>query len=376
MFVNKAEHRKKKIIFLIAAVLLTIISSQDCVRDDLLALNQIYEVAVGGEHVISLKGRSLAGKKTLATVTSLPSSGSLHQLSYVFDKYGYEPKAGPKISAAPCNVTSRDGRVLYRRPDPDRVSNGRWDVFTYKVSDGFKTSLTGKILLVPPSHVITKSTFISGVEEWRTVGNNEQRGNKVTHEQSSRGNMSYFIYASDDLVNVDHEGNDLDLWSFLAPPTVLGWMLMAYGGSLEFTMAPFSGDFSPENLNFGGNLRLVEMVCSTCNYNRGVTIGFPLNSQELFKHGITKFNIPLLESAGWVKDPKNVLLPWSQVSKCEFLEIISNISRLKILGDFTKWYETVSIDDFQFRSAIPQQERNLPKCAQWSSDASDCRCAG
>lgn len=373
---KKANFLRQEAILCIAAFFLRKNYSQSIATDELLALNQIYEVPVGGDHVISLKGRSFTGGKILATVTSLPSSGSLHQLSYVFDRYGYEPKAGPKITSVPSNITSKDSRVLYRRPDPDRaMPSGRWDIFSYKISDGFKSSLAGNVLLVPPSHLITASTFISDVEGWKTTGNNDQRGNYVAYEQSSWGNISYFIYATDDLVNVDHEGNDLDLWSFLAPPSFHGWMLMAYGGTLEFTMSPFTGDFSSENLNFGGNLRLVEIVCDTCNLNRGITIGFPLNSLDPFAQGITKYTIPMHESAGWLKDPKNVLLSWTEVSQCEFLQVISNISSLKILGDFTKWYETVSIDDIQFRSAEPLQERNIPKCAQWSSDATDCRCA-
>ena len=165
--------------------------------------------------------------------------------------------------------------------------------------------------------------------------------------------MTHYICASDDLINADQEGNDLDLWYFLAPSQFTGWQLMAYGGTLEFTMSSFSGIFSPSNLNFGRDLNLVEIYCATCDLRRGVTIGFPLSATKAFTEVIQTFSVPMHESAGWLKDPKNTLLPWTSVSQCEFLEVISNISSLKILGDFTKWYETMCIDDVQFRSTTP-----------------------
>ena len=372
---RRPEFLRWELVIILAVSLLREGFSQDTSRNELLALNQIYEVAAQGEQVISLKGRNFNGKKTFATIRSLPSSGTLYQLSYVFDKYGYEPKKGVKISSAPMNITSNDCRVLYLRPTPDREPLGSWDNYSYTVSDGFKTSLAGNVLIVPPSNIITASTFTVSAEEWKTIGNNNQRGNNVVHERTSRGNMSHYIYASDDLVNVDSEGNDLNLWSFLAPLSFTGWKLMAYGGTFEFTMSSFSGDFSLQNLNFGGNFRLIEIACETCDLHRGVTIGFPLLATDLFTGIIRKFTIPMHESAGWLKDPKNTLLPWSKVSQCEFLEVISNISNLKILGDFTKWYETVSIDDIQFRSATPLRERNIPKCAQWSPNVRECTCA-
>ena len=99
--------------------------SQERERKEPLALHHIYEVSVGGEQVISLKGRNFSGKKTRATIISPPTSGTLYHLSSVFDQYGYEPKKGAKITSVPVNITSNDSRVLYLRPIPDREPLGR-----------------------------------------------------------------------------------------------------------------------------------------------------------------------------------------------------------------------------------------------------------
>jgi hypothetical protein len=89
---RKPRLLQREIVITLVAFVLTEGYSKDIARNELLALNQIYEVVVQGENVISLKGRNFNGKNTVATITSLPSSGTLYQLSYVFDKYGYEPK--------------------------------------------------------------------------------------------------------------------------------------------------------------------------------------------------------------------------------------------------------------------------------------------
>ena len=64
----------------------------------------------------------LDGDKTKATITKLPRSGSLFQLSQVFNVHGYEPKTGVQITIVPTAVTAgRDSRVVYRRPSFGRI---------------------------------------------------------------------------------------------------------------------------------------------------------------------------------------------------------------------------------------------------------------
>ena len=52
------------------------------------------------------------------TIIQPAVTGSLHQLSQVFSKYGYEPKNGEKIITSETNVrvTGSNNRIIYSRP--------------------------------------------------------------------------------------------------------------------------------------------------------------------------------------------------------------------------------------------------------------------
>lgn len=64
-------------------------------------------------------------------------------------------------------------------------------------------------------------------------------------------------------------------------------------------------------------------------------------------------SIPLLEfiptvgvRGGWLKDSHNSLVTeWSAPTQCDMIQVLSSISSLRILGDFTSWYETVALDN-------------------------------
>lgn len=53
------------------------------------------------------------------SITTIPASGNLYQLSQVFSAYGYEPKAGSTITTPNTAVTGSLNRVYYVRPKPD-----------------------------------------------------------------------------------------------------------------------------------------------------------------------------------------------------------------------------------------------------------------
>lgn len=36
--------------------------------------------------------------------------------------------------------------------------------------------------------------------------------------------------------------------------------------------------------------------------------------------------------------------PWTVPSRCTFIQVLSSLSKLSILGDFTTWYESVGLD--------------------------------
>lgn len=332
-----------------------------------LALHMMEECPVGGDVTVTLKGRDSDGDSLTATITTLPTSGKLYQLSDVYSKYGYDPKGGVEITTVPTTVTDYRNRVLYVRPSPDRELVGEFDRFEYTAADATDTSLAGTVVITGPSHLVVASSFSTDAESW-TVEGNRYAGTAATHEASSRGSLNHYIYSTDDTLNMK-EGDDQDLWYFSAPSKYLGWQGIAYGGFLEFTMSSFSGDFSISNLN--SDLYLVELYCSQCATNTGITISYPLSATSFT--GTTKtFSISMLETAGWLQDPENTLLSWSAPTKCQFIEVLSGLTSVKILGDFTQWYESVSIDNVQWRKATAAS--SIPFCAQGSPDASICTC--
>ncbi len=285
----------------------------------------------------------------------------------MYSKYGYDPKAGVEITSVPTTISDSKNRLLYVRPHPDRELTGEFDRFEYTMSDLTATSLAGTVVVTGPSHLIVASDFSNDAESW-TIEGNRVSGSVATFEASSRGALNHYIYATDDTLNMK-AGVDQDLWYFSAPSKYLGWQGVVYGGFLEFTMSSFSGDFSSNNLN--SDLYLVELYCSQCATNTGVTISFPLSATS-FDGSTKSFSISMLETAGWLQDPENTLMTWNAPTKCSFIEVLSGLTSVKILGDFTKWYESVSIDNVQWRKS--NAKSSIPFCAQGSPDASICSC--
>ena len=349
-----------------------------------LALHQLYEVGnESNEVVISLKGHDLDGDNTSATITALPRSGELFQLSHVFDTHGYDPKAGLPITTIPTVVTGKGPRVVYRRRPTPPIGSERYnkrdsDEFDYTVNDGSnKESLPGTVTLVSEtSRQLVSSDFRLSDEGWTTEGNADS--NVVRHEASRRGEMSNYIYAMDDIINIHNDKNDHQLWRFVLPEKYTGWYGSIYGGTFEFTLSSLIGDYSGVNDHWVDDkhhpLNLVQIYCATCDVFQGVTIAFPLSKVQKFDGNTTNYSLSMLESSGWVKDPKNTLLEWTIPTRCTFIEVLSGITNVKILGDFTNWYESVGIDNVRWKSAPSKGRYLMPVCAQQTPNARICSC--
>jgi hypothetical protein len=276
---------------------------------------------------------------------------------------------------------SKGNRIYYQRPAVDQAQVGSWGVMKYTVSDLSDSnqvkseSYEGMVTFVPPSGILVGSHFARGHEDWVVVGNKAKQY-FVNYEASSRGALNHYVYASDDTINTDGTsgGNDKSLWYFKAPSKFLGHHGISYGGQLEFILSSFHGDFSAGKLNEGidsSGLHLIELFCAQCNNNRGTTLAFPMKKAKAFSGAATQYSIALNEKAGWIEDPKNTLKQWSTPSQCTMIEVLSGISSLKILGDFTKWYESVALDNVQ----LVNLKAAIPVCAQVTPDASQCTCS-
>lgn len=335
------------------------------------ALHQLVVVDTAGDALIRLNGydQVVASNKMTFTVTGAPSDGNLYQLSQVYSDYGYEPKAGTAISS-PVVVTGSKNRVYYKRPDPDASTVNKWDTITFTASDGTVDSTPGTVTIVPPSGALVGDEFLLSNGGWTIAGNKATTA--AVHESFSRGALlNHYIYGADDKINVASSGtDDLSLWYFEAPSTYLGNQGIAYGGYLKFSIGAFSGDFSKMNSN---DTAMVVLECASCQgpVTSGITLAYPISAySESFNGDSMTITIPLVEDMGWIKDPQNTLLDWADASKCDVIQVLSRLTGLRILGDWTRWYESVAIDNVQ----IYNTKGNLPVCAQSKNDASVCTC--
>jgi len=240
-------------------------------------------------------------------------------------------------------------------------------------------SYPGTVTIVPPSGCIVSSDFLLSNELW-TIEGNKAASYNTTFEPYSRGSLlNRYILGTDDKINVQNSGDsDKSLWYFVAPSQFLGNVGISYGGSLQFTLSSFSGDFSKLN-DLQSKVVLLECASCTGPVGKGITLGFTLASLALSPNGQftgkpLQVTIPLRETktgGGWMKDPQNTLLQWYPASKCDIIQVLSRLSKLSILGDYTTWYETVALDNVQ----IVNTQGQLPLCAQEIPDASICTCS-
>lgn len=343
-----------------------------------IAIHQLIVVDAAGYALIRLSSYSKTTPNMIYSISALPVSGSIYQLSQVFSMYGYEPKKGVQILSTSTAITGSDNRLVYTRPNPDQAGTEKWDVIQFIAtgSDGV-TSFEGSLTLVPPSGAITGSTFFLGNEGW-TINGNKVVG-PATFESYSRGPLlNRYILGTDDIVDVPPNGGtgDKALWYFEAPSKYWGNFGISYGGQLSFNIGGFAGDFSKLNPD---KTNVVELLCASCDgpVSRGQRLGFPLyaalklatsssSSRGNLLNTPLQLTLPLLESAGWLRDPQNVLLPWTAPTQCELIQVLSRLSGLRILGDWTEWYETVAIDSVQISNLRAQ----LPLCSMTMPDAS------
>ena len=121
-------------------------------------------------------------------------------------------------------------------------------------------------------------------------------------------------------------------------------------------------------------MNIVELECASCNgpVKQGITIAFPVSALTTgaFNGNPTKYSLALNEDYGWLIDPQNTLKSWSKPTKCQFIQVLSGLSAVRILGDWTTWYESVALDDV----GIYNTKSQLPTCAMTRPDASICTC--
>ncbi len=150
-------------------------------------------------------------------------------------------------------------------------------------------------------------------------------------------------------------------------------------------------------------LHVIELECVECvgPVGKGITLAFPYS--VLLQRGVVMgkgaavaFSIPLREDFGWLKDPQNKIALWKSPSKCDMIQVsviknrllfscnpvgyvcilcigdqvLSRLTHIRVLGDWTGMYENVGLDNF----IISNTRGQLPACAISKPDASVCNC--
>lgn len=317
-------------------------------------------VSKGTEVVITMRGYDSDGDALTVRITSVPDSGKLYQLSQVFSDFGYDPKRGSEISSAssasPVEVTGSKHRIVYTPPANTNPPEHMWSQFTYTVSDGSATSEPGIVWLLPPSGKIVSSDFSAGLDSWTVEGNGARSASMVAgglvYEPYSRGLLNHYVLATDAEIHTNKvSGNDDSRWHFVAPSKFMGNHAIAYGGSFTFSLASAAGDFAASNIN--GQAALVVIECATCNSGSLIRLARFADASSIVLDGKSKtITIPLTENE-WKEDPKNTLQEWGNPTKCEMVEVLSGITSIKILGDHTKWYESVALDNVAYVTGKP-----------------------
>ena len=314
--------------------------------------------------VIRLQRVEQSGKRLTCVISQLPAHGTLYQLSNVYSSHGYEPIQGTQITANHTTITGSNNRVYYK-PAYRRLRSEHADSFSYTVfahaqaqakgdtqakgeaqanapQASPQLSNKGTITIVDSSGTIVCSDFLLGPDGWTIIGNKQRISNPIYEPYSRNNFINRYIYGTDNNIHIStttRSHKDKALWYFNAPSKMLGNMGIAYGGYISFTMSIFAGDM--KKMNQGVNL--VELECSRCGYN----IGYPMPTDPIINN-MASFKIELTETANWQKIPQDTMTSRNErtsLSKREFIEVLSQLSGLRILGDLTKWTETVALDN-------------------------------
>lgn len=296
---------------------------------------------------------------------------------------------GDKVVTDDTSVTCKTPhRVVFTHPGSNSQQNRAITTIQYTVVNAAnEISKPANITVVGRDGFLQKSNFQLSAENWKVVGNKKlQAGaniaNALTEPSYVKENygpdMSYFVRVCDDVTLVGSDGDDKLLNYLLAPLKFLGDFSIAYGGYISYNLQIFSPALaSSKNMYTMNNPKTtwaILLECSGCARGTGITLGVTLEhilnmAGSLKTKGSALVKVRLLETAGWLKDSKNVLVPWTEPSVCDMIEVLQGLTKVKILTDLTPERECVGVDNI----AISNLNDMFPLCGV-STKTSKCTC--
>ena len=188
---------------------------------------------------------------------------------------------------------------------------------------------------------IYENSFMLDNEGWEIVGNKDISMPAIYEaysiSDSDNNNINRFIYGEDTLINTDTTNKDKskahydkNLWyfskKFIEPLNVSDAKL------LQLTLYGLSGDFSQYKLNDIHSVPFVRI------YGKKNEVIETKPGLFIFEGGIKTFNIPFLQTKAFNKNIGSYLID----------NVLSHITCIEILGDWTQRYETVVLDNVVF----------------------------
>jgi len=321
-------------------------------------------------------------------IESLPTAGILYETSQNFRYDGVDPKhlpdpIGPHM--LPFHVTDGLHRVVYVPPANMWALEGHWASFSFYVSAMISPqrgmlarvvrSMPALAVMTNPAGVIAGSSFdITGDNDgWRTSGNLADvggAGGGLKHQAFSWGALSHYVLGVDEVQYLDFAtGLDRTRWYFEASEKAFNKpeLVAAYGGKVRFKIRSLYGNFSVLNRP----LDWVTLECASCDSGRGMRIVRFVDSDDWTGGNVLTWDgterqveLTLAPIERWMKDPLNAALNYSFASECEIASCIMNISRVAILGDWTRGGEGIAIDDVSISAAPAAVQPAYPPTCQ------------
>ena len=178
-----------------------------------------------------------------------------------------------------------------------------------------------------------QNKFYLNNEGWNITG--YKNAAAIFMPYSLDGLMSNFIVGKDDVINVDSKNkDDRSVWFF--SKQLPANFSLANASALSFTMTSLVGDFT--NLN-NPNSSASAFVMLFNNVSNEYIVFPVINLIQQYDGKIKEFYIPFINQV-WVTGHNHI-----PTAHDDFKRILNNISRIDILGDWTRGNETIGLDN-------------------------------
>jgi len=324
-------------------------------------------------------------------IETLPPAGVLYETSQNFRSDGVDPKhlpdpIGPHM--LPYHVQDPLHRVVYVPPANMWAPEGHWASFSFFTKAWLNLagqaaimqhvkSMSAIAVMANPNGVIAGSSFdITGDNDgWSTSGNLADAavdGNVggLKHQAFSWGALSHYVLGVDEVQYLDFAtGLDRTRWYFEASKAAFNKqeLVAAYGGRVRFKIRSLYGNFSVLNRP----LDWVTLECQACDSGRGLRIVRFVDDSDWtganylsWDGSERQVDLVLTPIERWMRDPLNAALNFTFASECEIASVLMNISRVAILGDWTRGGEGIAIDDVSISAAPPADQPAYPTVCQ------------